>query len=183
MDRRPIEEIYRRKQGLVTSAYKPHGNFEKCFEFLTQTEEGLWDFIQTHLTYLSVIKNLGNDLIVIPERDPWILYDQVIAYYVRKGYDVPIDSQDFQLGYSQRFSEHDGMYFLPEQVAEYDRKEMIVGGRLCSNCLFPMRHTQLNDCVTSCLINCKGFQDINTQFMKKVTAVGTKMMLPWNYLH
>jgi len=51
----------------------------------------------------------------------------MLAYYVRKGYPIPISSQDFQLGLSQRFLERDGMYMLPEQAAEYDRKRMAVG--------------------------------------------------------
>lgn len=115
------------KQDLVISAYKPNGGFEERFQKEAQTEEGVWDFIRTHLKYLPVIKKQGFDLAVIPERDPRILYDQVISYYVRKGYNVPIDSQEFQLGLSQRFIPRDGMFFLPDQVAEYDRKKMTSG--------------------------------------------------------
>lgn len=59
--------------------------------------------------------------------NPRILFDQMIAYYVRKGYPVSISSQEFQAGLSQRFSERDGMIFLPEQIAEYDRKRVISG--------------------------------------------------------
>lgn len=55
--------------------------------------------------------------------DPRILFDQMIAYYVRKGYLVPISSQKFQAGLSER----DGMIFLPEQIVEYDRKRAISG--------------------------------------------------------
>jgi len=124
------------KQDLVISAYKPNGGFEDRFEQEAQSEEGVWDFIRTHLKYLPVTKKHGTDFIVIPERDPRILYDQVIAYYVRKGYNVPIDSQDFQLGLSQRFSERDGMYFLPEQVAEYDRKKILSDGKAVKQALF-----------------------------------------------
>jgi hypothetical protein len=64
---------------------------------------------------------------MIPERDPRILYDQMVAYYVRKGYLVPLSSQEFQVDLAQRFIERDGMYFLPDQVAEYDRKKMTTG--------------------------------------------------------
>jgi hypothetical protein len=51
---------------------------------------------------------------------------------------VPIDSQDFQAGLKEKFSERDGMYFTAEQVAEYDeqkaqtpkivQQELFVGG-------------------------------------------------------
>lgn len=112
------------KQDLVISAYKPNGGFEKRFLKEAATEEGVWDFVRTHLDYLPVIKSQGALLQMVPERDPRILFDQMIAYYIRKGYPVPISSQEFQIGLGQRFIERDGMYFLPEQVAEYDRKKM-----------------------------------------------------------
>jgi len=159
------------KQDLVISAYKPNGGFEERFEQEAQTEEGVWDFIRTHLKYLPVTKKLGMDLVSIPERDPRILYDQVIAYYVRKGYNVPIDSQEFQLGLSQRFSERDGMYFLPEQVAEYDRKKMIGGGRPLQQSLFISDEASAIEWLRSLLRDKpQSFQDINPLFMKEISG-------------
>lgn len=157
------------KQDLVISAYKPNGGFEERFEQEAQTEEGVWDFIRTHLKYLPVTKKQGFDLVAISERDPRILYDQVIAYYVRKGYNVPIDSQEFQIGLSQRFSERDGMYFLPEQVAEYDRKKMIGGGRPLQQSLFISDEASAIEWLRSLLRDKpQSFQDINPQFMKEI---------------
>jgi len=159
------------KQDLVISAYKPNGGFEKRFEQEAQTEEGVWDFIRTHLKYLPVTKKLGLDLIAIPERDPRILYDQVISYYVRKGYNVPIDSQEFQLGLSQRFSARDGMYFLPEQVAEYDRKKMIGGGRPLQQSLFISDESSAIEWLRSLLRDKpQSFQDVNPLFMKELSG-------------
>lgn len=112
------------KQDLVISAYKPNGGFEVRFQSEAETEEGVWDFVRTHLKYLPVIKRQGTVMQTITERDPRILFDQMVAYYVRKGYPVPISSQDFQSGLLHRFIERDGMYFLPEQSAEYDRQKM-----------------------------------------------------------
>lgn len=116
------------KQDLVISAYKPNGGFEERFQKEAQTEEGVWDFVRTHLKYLPVTKRQGPLMLFVPERDPRILFDQMVAYYVRKGYPVPTSSQEFQVGLAQRFSERDGMYFLSDQVAEYDRKKMTSGG-------------------------------------------------------
>ena len=159
------------KQDLVISAYKPNGGFEDRFESEAQTEEGVWDFVRTHLKYLPVIKKQGYDLVAIPERDPRILYDQVISYYVRKGYNVPIDSQEFQLGLSQRFSERDGMYFLPEQVAEYDRKKMIGGGRPLQQSLFISDEASAIEWLRSLLRDKpQSFQDINPLFMKELSG-------------
>jgi DNA modification methylase len=108
------------KQDLVISAYKPNGGFED--RFVNESDkEGVWDFIRTHLGYLPVSKKQGNELVKIPERDPRILFDQVIAYFVRNLRDVPISSKEFQDGLLERFAERDGMIFLPEQVAQYDK--------------------------------------------------------------
>lgn len=115
------------KQDLVISAYKPNGGFEERFQKEAQTEEGVWDFVRTHLKYLPITKRQGVLMLFVPERDPRILFDQMVAYYVRKGYPVPISSQEFQIGLAQRFIERDGMFFLPDQVAEYDRKKMTSG--------------------------------------------------------
>jgi DNA modification methylase len=118
------------KQDLIISAYKPNGGFEERFLREAESEEGVWDFVRTHLKYLPVIKRgTGNtQLTPVTERDPRILYDQMVAYFVRKGYPVPLNSAAFQRGLSERFSYRDGMYFLPEQVLEYDKKKMAAGG-------------------------------------------------------
>lgn len=117
------------KQDLIISAYKPNGGFEERFQREAQTEEGAWDFVRTHLKYLPIVKQgIGVNLVPVPERDPRILYDQMVAYFVRKGYPVPLNSAEFQEGLSVRFSARDGMYFLPEQVFEYDKRKMEAGG-------------------------------------------------------
>jgi len=159
------------KQDLVISAYKPNDGFEDRFKEEAQTEEGVWDFIRTHLKYLPITKKLGQTFVAIPERDPRILYDQVISYYVRKGYAVPTDSQEFQQGLSHRFSERDNMYFLPEQVAEYDRKKMIAGGRPMQQSLFISDEASAIAWLRSLLRDKpQSFQDLNPQFMKELSG-------------
>ena len=159
------------KTRLVISAYKPNGGFEERFQKEAKTEEGVWDFTHTHLGYLPVTKKHGMDLIVIPERDPRILYDQVISYYVRKGYAVPIDSQEFQIGLAQRFSERDGMYFLPEQVAEYDRQKMLLGNKTLQQSLFVTDEASAIEWLRNLLkTKPQSFQDINPQFMKETSG-------------
>ena len=123
------------KQDLIISAYKPNGGFEEQFVTEAETEEGVWDFVRTHLKYLPAVKMQGKELVTIPERDPRILFDQMVAYYVRKGCLVPISSRDFQKGLVQRFPERDGMYFLPNQVSEYDKKK-IAGATVAQTNLF-----------------------------------------------
>ena len=156
------------KQDLVISAYKPNGGFEERFLREAQTEEGVWDFVRTHLQYLPVTKQQGALFQFIPERDPRILFDQMVAYYVRKGHLVPVSSQEFQIGLSQRFIERDGMYFLPDQVAEYDRRKM-TSGELKQMSMFVSDEASAIQWLRQ-LIKEKPqtFSDINPQFMQQL---------------
>lgn len=110
------------KQDLVISAYKPNGGLEGRIEKAGGTEESAWDFVRSHLGYLPVVKTSGGQLEFIVEREPRIIFDRMVAWFVRHNLSVPVSSQEFQEGLIQRFVERDGMTFLPEQVAAYDRK-------------------------------------------------------------
>ncbi len=111
---------------LVISAYKPNGGLEKQFELQAGTEEGVWDFIRTHLRQLPVFIVKGGFGQMITERQHVLLFDRMVAFHVQRGVSVPLSAGDFYQGLAQRFPERDGMYFLPEQVAEYDKKRMTV---------------------------------------------------------
>ena len=156
------------KQDLVISAYKPNGGFEERFQKEAQTEEGVWDFVRTHLKYLPVTKQQGALLQFVPERDPRILFDQMVAYYVRKGYPVPISSQEFQIGLAQRFIERDGMYFLPDQVAEYDRKKMTAGAPLQLSMFVSNEASAIQWLRQLIKEKPQTFSDINPQFMQQL---------------
>ncbi|KHT46327.1 DNA methylase [Alteromonas marina] len=109
------------KQDLVISAYKPIKSLESNVNSNSVNVEGVWDFISAHLEFLSVVKMSDNEIIPIPERDPRILYDQVVSYFVRHNHPVPISSAQFQIGLKNKFAERDGMFFLQHQVSEYDK--------------------------------------------------------------
>ena len=114
------------KQDLIISAYKPNGGLEERFKLTAGTEEGVWDFVRTHLRQLPVVVENNGKLEVIAERQAYLLYDRMVAFHVQRGVMVPLSAAQFYAGLAQRFPERDGMYFLPEQVAEYDRKRMRV---------------------------------------------------------
>ena len=157
------------KQDLVISAYKPNGGFEDRFEQEAQTEEGVWDFVRTHLKYLVKTKPQGKLMQFIPERDPRILFDQMVAYYVRKGYPIPISSQEFQIGLAQKFIERDGMYFLPDQVAEYDRKKMTSDGLNETIEMFVKDEESMIHWLRQLIKNkAQTFSDINPKFMQQL---------------
>ena len=116
------------KQDLVISAYKPNGGLEERFEKTGHTPEGVWDFMKTHLRNLPVVKPRGGELEFIAERDPRILYDRMVAFYVGHGVPVPLSSAEFQAGLAEKFPEREGMAFLGEQVAEFDKKRAQMQG-------------------------------------------------------
>ncbi len=110
------------KQDLVISAYKPNGGLEDRFAKRGAKEEGVWDFMRTHLANLPVVKAKGGQMQPIAERDPRILYDRMVAFYVGHSTLVPLSSAEFQAALGEHFVERDEMWFLPEQVNEYDKK-------------------------------------------------------------
>ncbi|MDO4232137.1 MAG: DNA methyltransferase [Lautropia sp.] len=110
------------KQDLVISAYKPNGGLEDRLKKSGATVESAWDFVQTHLHNLSVTKIKDGELEFIVERDPRRIYDRLVAWFVRHDAPVPLSSDEFLSGLRTRLPERDGMAFLPEQVAEYDKK-------------------------------------------------------------
>ncbi len=114
------------KQDLVISAYKPNGGLESRFVKAGGVEESVWDFVRTHLGYLPTPKIRSGQLDFVAERDPRIIFDRMIAWFVRHNFPVPISSQEFQSGLSQLFIERDGMLFLHDQVADYDKKRASV---------------------------------------------------------
>nr|WP_085440105.1 DNA methyltransferase [Magnetofaba australis] len=112
------------KQDLVISAYKANGGLEQRFEITAGSEEGVWDFVRTHLRQLPVYVAKGGEMEVIAERLGYFLFDRMVAFHVQRGVTVPLSSAEFLMGLTQRFAERDGMFFLQEQIAEYDRKRV-----------------------------------------------------------
>jgi hypothetical protein len=114
------------KQDLVISAYKPNGGLEDRFSTQGGGEESVWDFVRTHLNYLPVVKVKNGELEFIAERDPRIIFDRMVAWFIQHNVPVPMSTHEFQAGLTQRFIDRDGMVFLPDQVAEYDKKRLQV---------------------------------------------------------
>jgi predicted RNA methylase len=112
------------EQDLVISAYKPRSGFERRFLEQAGSAEGAWDFVRQHLAQLPVVVEQDGTLEVIAERQAYLLYDRMVAFHIQRGFSVPMGAAEFYAGLKQRFPERDGMYFLPQQVAEYDRRRM-----------------------------------------------------------
>ena len=112
------------KQDLVISAYKPNGGLERRFQLSAGTEEGAWDFVRNHLAKLPVFVAKDERIEIVSERQDYMLFDRMVAFHVQHGVTVPLSASDFNEGLIQRFPERDGMFFLPDQVVEYDQKRI-----------------------------------------------------------
>ena len=115
------------KQDLVISAYRPAEAFEKRFSLQAGSVDGIWSFVEEHLRQLPVFVAKAGRAEAIAERQKHLLFDRMIAFHVRRGISVPMAASTFYAGLLQRYPERDGMYFLPEQVADYDRRRLDVG--------------------------------------------------------
>ena len=114
------------KQDLVISAYKPNGGLEQRLKKRGNQPESAWDFVETHLRRLPIVKLSNETLEVIAERDPRRIFDRMVAWFVRHGLPVPLSTENFVEQLRTRYLERDGMIFLPDQVDIYDRKRIQV---------------------------------------------------------
>ncbi len=116
------------KQDLIISCFKPTSELTELFEKSNDKAANVWDFVEELLEHLPVHIKKDNSTTAVVERSAKILFDRLIAYYVQKGYPVPMDAADFQRGLKERFVERDGMYFTAEQAIEYEEKKKDTAG-------------------------------------------------------
>ena len=108
------------KQDLVISAYKPKQGFRKEIVSKAGSTETAWAFVRQHLQHLSTVVISNGKIEISAERQAYLLFDRMVAYHIMQGLPIPIDAIDFYQGLDDRFLKRDGMYFLPDQVNEYD---------------------------------------------------------------
>ena len=108
------------KQDLIISAYKPKDSFHKDFLENAGSEETAWSFVRQHLSNIPVVVISNDKIEIVSERQAYLLFDRMVAYHIMQGIPVPLDATDFYKGLDERFLKRDNMYFLPDQVNEYD---------------------------------------------------------------
>lgn len=108
------------KQDLVISAYKPKDSFRAGLIASAGMEETAWRFVHQHLENIPVVVVKNDKIEIITERQAYLLFDRMVAYHIMNGIPVPIDATDFYKGLDEKFLKRDGMYFLADQVNEYD---------------------------------------------------------------
>ena len=158
------------KQDLVISAYKPNGGLEDRFSKTGHTVEGVWDFMRTHLRNLPVVKPRGGELEFIAERDPRILHDRMVAFYIGHGVPVPLSSAEFQAELAEKFPEREGMFFLSEQVAEWDKKRSQMQGVGQMSIFVEDEKSAIDWLRTYLKPRPSSYQDIQPDFMQQLGA-------------
>lgn len=116
------------KRDLMISAYKPPLESLQKFEIVAGRPEGAWEFVRMHLAQLPVFSERMGEAEIVSERQDTMLFDRMVAFHVQRGISIPLSAAEFRVGLQQSFVERDGMYFLPVQVNEYDKKRATNAG-------------------------------------------------------
>lgn len=153
---------------LVISAYKPNGGLEDLFKLRAGTEDGVWDFVRTHLKQLPVFVSNNGQAEVIAERQDFLLFDRMVAFHVQREETIPLSAAEFYTGIEQRFPSRDGMYFLPNQAAEYDKKRMTVKEILQLQLFVSDEASAIQWLKQQLTKKPQTFQDIHPQFLKEI---------------
>ena len=155
------------KQDLIISAYKPNGGLEERFKINTGTEDHVWDFIRAHLEQLPIFVSKDGQAEIIAERQNYLLFDRMVAFHVQRSRAVPLSAAEFYAGLEQRFPPRDGMYFLPDQAAEYDKQRMTVKDLLELQLFVTDEASAIQWLKQQLIKRPQTFQDIHPQFLKK----------------
>lgn len=116
---------YAVKQDLVITAYKPREKFVKEMYNKNGSEETAWEFVHQHLGNLPVVVIRNSKIEIIAERQAYLLFDRMVAYHIMHGLSVPVDASQFYRELDKRFLMRDDMYYLVDQVNEYDTARII----------------------------------------------------------
>lgn len=158
------------KQDLVISVYKPTVELERKFKLDAGTEDGAWAFVRSHLGQLPVFVSKGGDGEPVAERQGYLLFDRMVAFHVQRGTSVPLSLSEFYAGLQQKFAEREGMFFLPDQAAEFDRRRMSVS-KLRQLQLFVTDESSAIQWVRQQLTDKpQSFKELQPQFMKEVAG-------------
>lgn len=117
------------KKDLVISAYRPvrlpavQAGFSG-----EEDEEQVWEFVREHLSKLPVIVVHSGHAELMVERTEHMLFNRMVAAFVQRGLRLSMSSWRMAEELEERFPKRDDMFFLPDQVLEYDRKRHTLDG-------------------------------------------------------
>lgn len=167
-------------QDLAITCYKPSSELSDKFERNIDKSLNAMDFIEELLSHLPVHLLKDNSTTTIIERNPKILYDRLISYYVQHGYQIPMDAHIFQKELRDRFIERDGMFFTASQAIEYENEKSKTVG-VVQMSLFIGSESDGIEWLKNQLDNPKTYQELQPEWMKNMTATKKGDVLPELY--
>ena len=166
------------KQDLVISAYKPRDSFQKQFLDKAGTVDTAWTFVTQHLSNLPVVVVKNGKIEITSERQAFLLFDRMVAYHIMHGMPVPIDATDFYRGLDDRFLKRDGMYFLPDQVNEYDTARIVNDVEPIQFSLLVSNEKSAIAWLYQQLDNPQTYAEIQPKFMQEIKTVDKYEAMP-----
>ena len=166
------------KQDLVISAYKPKESLRREMTKSSGTPETAWQFVRQHLENLSVTVIKDGQIEVIAERQAFLLFDRMVAYHIMQGLPVPVDATEFYKGLDERFVKRDGMYFLADQVNEYDTARIKNEVEPIQFSLFVTNEKTAISWLYQQLDEPQTYADIQPKFMQEVKTVDKYEEIP-----
>lgn len=166
------------KQDLVISAYKPLNQFKQYFLSHAGNEETAWAFIRQHLDKIPVVVVANEKIELVSERQAYLLFDRMVAYHVMQGIPVPIDATDFYRGLDEKFLKRDGMYFLVDQINEYDTARIKMDIEPIQFSLFVTNEKTAIAWLYQQLNEPQTYAEIQPKFMQEVKSVDKFEAMP-----
>ena len=165
-------------QDLVISAYKPKESFKREFIAKAGSEQTAWEFVRQHLEKLPIAVVKHGEIELITERQAFLLFDRMVAYHIINGIAVPLDAADFYKGLDEKFLKRDGMYFLHDQVNEYDTARITADVASIQMTLFVSDEKTAIAWLYQQLDIPQTYAEIQPQFMREVRSIEKYEKLP-----
>ncbi|NMM63087.1 site-specific DNA-methyltransferase [Clostridium sp. P21] len=166
------------KQDLVISAYKPKERFTQEFIARAGSEETVWEFVKQHLEKLPVVVRKRDKIELVVERQSFLLFDRMVAYHIMNGINVPIDASDFYKGLDEKFLKRDSMYFLHDQVNEYDTARIETDVEPIQFSLIVSDEKTAIAWLYQQLTNPQTYSEIQPKFMQEIRSIEKYEKLP-----
>lgn len=167
-------------QDLIITAYKPKNGFKNDFLKNPGEIENVWSFVTQHLEKLPIVVDADKNgkLDIVTERQSVLLFDRMVAYHIMNGVPVPMDASDFYTGLDDRYLLRDGMYFLPDQVNEYDTARIKMDVEPIQFSLFVTNEKTAIAWLYQQLDTPQSYAELQPKFMQEVKSVDKYESMP-----
>lgn len=168
------------KQDLIISAYKPKESFVREMTTNAGSDETAWAFVRQHLGNLPIVVDADHDgkIDILSERQAYLLFDRMVAYHIMCGIPVPVDATEFYRGLDDRFLKRDDMYFLPDQVNEYDTARIKMDVEPIQFSLFVTNEKTAIAWLYKQLDNPQPYSELQPKFMQEIKSVDKYEAMP-----